>query len=208
MRSMQQQLGNVGTISAFACRVVILIKIEIHCIFWFYSQRVSVSALQQAVCNQFSRYHVSVHNRQTPVMCGHSTANSAFGKCINLCNTNWPTTWQILQQFQDTDLYSAMSTSVHIESKFLVDTAIALQVDASDNAFDTYTGSVHFESLPRINCPMIFLVFLSVPAETLQYLLLHEANIYFYRKMNNLLSTKQRNLDNIQGAPKSRDTLY
>jgi len=26
--------------------------------------------------------------------------------------------------------------------------------------------------------------------------------------MNNLLSTKQRNLDNIQGAPKSRDTLY
>jgi hypothetical protein len=100
-------------------------------------------------------------------MRGPSTANSAFGKCINLCNTNWPTTWQILQQFQNTDLYSVMWTSVHIESKFLVDKAIALQVDASDNAFDTYTGSVRFESRPRINCPMIFLVFLSVPAETL-----------------------------------------
>jgi hypothetical protein len=80
-------------------------------------------------------------------------------KNIELCNTNWPTTWQIFQQFQDTDRYSAVWTSGHIESKFLVDKAIAVQVDASDNAFETYTGGVRFESRLRIVCPTIFVDF-------------------------------------------------
>jgi len=56
-----------------------------------------------------------------------------------------------------------MWASGHIEYKFLVDKAIAVQVDANDNAFDTYTGSVRFESRPRIDCRIIFRGFLSVP---------------------------------------------
>ena len=90
-------------------------------------------------------------------MGGPSTANSAFGKCINLCYTNWPTTWKVVQQFRYTGRYSAMWTSSHIEYIFLVDKAIAVQVDASDNAFHTHTGGVRFESRPRIDLPVIFL---------------------------------------------------
>jgi len=55
-----------------------------------------------------------------------------------------------------------MWTSGHIEYKFLVDKAIAVLVDPSDNAFDTHTGGVRFESQPRIDCPVILFIFFSV----------------------------------------------
>jgi hypothetical protein len=40
------------------------------------------------VRDQFGKYDISVFNRQMPVMCGPSTANSASGNFVNLPNTS------------------------------------------------------------------------------------------------------------------------
>jgi hypothetical protein len=60
---------------------------------------------------------------------------------------------------QGTGRYSAMWISARIDYKFYIDKAIAVQVNASDNAFDMYTGGVRFESRPRIDYPIIVLDF-------------------------------------------------